>query len=321
MNKLISIIVPVYNNEIYLHKCIDSILNQTYKNIEVILINDGSTDNSGSICNEYALKDNRIKIINQTNKGVSSARNRGLLIAEGEYIGFVDSDDYIQEDMFEYLLNLSEDNSTDISVCNYCLFDSNKTYNKNLLKKDFLKVSANQALEMLFTSLAFSCCNKLFKRELFKNELFLTDISMGEDLYITFRMFCKSTDIIIGNEIKYYYNRKNIQSSTKQQFNIKKLSFFQVIAYILNYAKSLNNKKLYTMALKTRTYHAVGFLRQIIDSNFNDIEIINDLKIKVREGIIYHLLSHYKLTNKLFAVCITVNFDCSKFLYKRFGKL
>lgn len=100
---LISVIVPVYNVEKYLHKCINSILNQTYKNLEIILIDDGSTDNSGKICDEYALKDNRIKVIHKENGGLSSARNAGLDICSGDYIGFVDSDDYIAEDMYEYL--------------------------------------------------------------------------------------------------------------------------------------------------------------------------------------------------------------------------
>jgi glycosyltransferase involved in cell wall biosynthesis len=321
MNKLISIIVPVYNNDIYLNKCIDSILKQTYRNIEIILINDGSTDNSGKICEEYVAKDDSIKIIHQQNKGVSVARNNGLAIAKGEYIGFVDGDDYIKEDMFEYLLNLLEQNSADISMCNYYSFDDNKISVKNVFKKDLIVLSSNNALEMIFTSLAFSCWNKLFKRKLFENELFETDISMGEDLYIIFKLFCKSKNIVVGNEIKYYYNRINTKSSTKQEFNIGKLSFFKVISYILDYANSTNNKKLYREALKSRTYHAIGFLRQIIDSNFNNIEIINDLRFKIKEGIIYHILSNYKLTNKLFAVCVIVKFKYAKFLYRFIGQL
>ena len=100
MDKLISVIIPIYNSEKYIKKCIESIINQTYKNIEVILINDGSTDNSEEICNQYASEDGRIKVINTTNKGVSASRNIGLKNATGDYISFIDCDDYVDKDLY-----------------------------------------------------------------------------------------------------------------------------------------------------------------------------------------------------------------------------
>ena len=105
MEKLISVIVPVYNVEEYVEKCVLSIINQTYKNLEIILVDDGSTDNSGKICDEIAIKDNRIKVIHKKNGGLSDARNVGIDIAKGDYLGFVDSDDYIDPDMYSILLN------------------------------------------------------------------------------------------------------------------------------------------------------------------------------------------------------------------------
>ena len=102
----ISIIIPVYRVEKYLRACVDSVLAQTYKNLEIILVDDGSPDNCGQICEEYAAKDGRVRVIHQTNQGVAAARNSGLEIATGEYIGFVDSDDYIDSDMYEYLYGL-----------------------------------------------------------------------------------------------------------------------------------------------------------------------------------------------------------------------
>ena len=131
-NDLISVIIPIYNVEKFLSFCIDSIVNQTYKNLEIILVDDGSTDNSGKICDEYALKDNRIKVMHKQNGGVSSARNVGLNIAKGKYIGFVDSDDYVENDMFEILHNLIIKNNVDISCCNKFVFKKNKfTASKN----------------------------------------------------------------------------------------------------------------------------------------------------------------------------------------------
>ena len=103
MNDLISLIIPVYNTEQFLRRCLDSVINQTYKNLEIILIDDGSTDNSGKICDEYVLKDNRIKVLHIENGGPSYARNKGLEIAKGDYIGFVDSDDYVDKDIFNLM--------------------------------------------------------------------------------------------------------------------------------------------------------------------------------------------------------------------------
>ena len=130
-NNLISIIVPIYNVEKYLKKCIDSIINQTYKNLEIILVDDGSPDNCGKICDEYAKKDNRIKVIHKENGGVSSARNVGVENATGEYIGFVDSDDYIEKDMYEVLINNLKKENADISIIsNYEVYKNKIIENK-----------------------------------------------------------------------------------------------------------------------------------------------------------------------------------------------
>ena len=119
MNKqdLISVIVPVYNVENYLKRCLDSIINQTYQNIEIILIDDGSTDNSGNLCEDYKKIDNRIKVVHKTNGGLSDARNTGIKKAKGKYITFVDSDDYVEYDYVEYLYNLIKKYDTNISFC------------------------------------------------------------------------------------------------------------------------------------------------------------------------------------------------------------
>ena len=123
MNPQISVIVPIYNVEKYLAKCIDSIINQTLTNIEIILVNDGSTDNSRKIIDKYDKKDSRIKVIHKKNGGQGSARNAGLDIAKGEYIGFVDSDDWIDSNMYENLYNAAISNNADIVVCNRKVFD------------------------------------------------------------------------------------------------------------------------------------------------------------------------------------------------------
>lgn len=113
----VTVVVPVYNVERYLKRCIESLKNQTLKEIEIVLINDGSKDKSGEICNEYASKYENIKVIHQLNRGLSGARNTGIKVAQGEYIGFVDSDDYVEKDMFERLYNQAKEYSCEIACC------------------------------------------------------------------------------------------------------------------------------------------------------------------------------------------------------------
>ena len=117
MEKKVSVIIPVYNVEKYLKECIQSVLRQTYKNLEIILVDDGSKDNSGNICDEYAKRDERIKVIHKKNGGLSDARNAGIDICTGEYIAFLDSDDFIEEDMYEFLVKNLEKAKADISIC------------------------------------------------------------------------------------------------------------------------------------------------------------------------------------------------------------
>ena len=119
MDEKISVIVPVYNVEQYLERCVDSIINQTYKNLEIILVNDGSTDNSGKLCDELAKRDDRIRVIHKGNGGLSDARNAGIEEAESDLIGFIDSDDYIDEDMYELLIDNLRETNADLSMCGH----------------------------------------------------------------------------------------------------------------------------------------------------------------------------------------------------------
>ena len=154
---LISAIVPVYNVEKYLYRCVDSILKQTYENFELILIDDGSPDNCSQMCDELSEKDSRIKVIHQENQGLSAARNSGIKIAKGNYLTFIDSDDWISNTMFEDLINLIKEKNADISICNFIVTDGNAIYKKNtkaeekLYSKDefmkiILRVNSNRCI-------------------------------------------------------------------------------------------------------------------------------------------------------------------------------
>ena len=173
MNELlISIIVPIYNIDNYVSKCIESILSQTHSNIEVILIDDGSTDKSSNICDYYSKKDARIVAIHKKNGGLSSARNTGLDIAKGKYIGFVDGDDYIEPNMYEELLNNIHEHQSDIAICNYNDIKNNKKYTNyfdNELEKT--PIEGKNKFDILYKNYNFVICswNKLYKKEIFNN--------------------------------------------------------------------------------------------------------------------------------------------------------
>ena len=204
MTKL-SIIVPVYNVEKYLEKCIDSILHQKFHEFEIILVDDGSKDSSGILCEEYAKHDNRIIVKHKQNGGQSSARNLGLEIAMGEYIGFVDSDDWIHEDMYEILMNNAERKNYDIVACNIMMMKSTGTFNpinKSSSNQEFNRVSAmNEIYKNKI--LTFSPCNKIYKRELFTGLRFVEGIIL-EDKDISYKLVDKSENIFYTNDILYY---------------------------------------------------------------------------------------------------------------------
>lgn len=211
MSPKISIIVPVYKVEPYIHKCIDSILNQTFKEFELILVDDGSPDNCGNICDEYAKKDNRVRVIHKENGGISSARNIGLDVSNGEYIGFVDSDDYIKLDMYERLYNSCKVNNADISIIGTIEVDENgkKLYEHIPDKLDFIEVLKRAHI-----------WNKLFHRRLFvENNLIFREGKYYEDLELLPKLFIKSKKSCVVNNIGYVYLQRS--GSTTREKNEK----------------------------------------------------------------------------------------------------
>lgn len=209
MQELISVIVPVYNVEKYLKKCIKSIMSQSYTNLEIILINDGSTDDSGKICDELKEQDKRIKVIHKSNGGLSDARNAGLKIANGKYIGFVDSDDYIAEDMFETLYNINKKYNSDISIVSFYEIYKDKVIGVRDSKKlqELTKIDAMKEL-LIDTNIQSYAWNKLFRRELFEGLEFPTNKNF-EDIATTLLLFEKANKVVLLEEPKYYYVRRD----------------------------------------------------------------------------------------------------------------
>lgn len=207
---LISIIIPVYKVEKYLEKCIQSVINQTYKNIQIILVDDGSPDNCGKICDEYAERDQRIEVIHKSNGGLSDARNKGLEIAKGEYIGFVDSDDYIEADMYEVLYNLLKQYNADVSICNFYTVSQEKIAIKNADNgiKEYNRIEILKEI-LLDNNIQSYAWNKLYKKELF-NEIKYPVGKKYEDIGTTFYLLEKCNKVVVTGKPEYYYiNRQD----------------------------------------------------------------------------------------------------------------
>lgn len=215
---MISIIIPVYNTEAYLPKCIESVRNQTLKDIEIILVDDGSKDNSGSICDAYAQKDNRIVVIHKENGGLVSARKAGLRVARGEYIGYVDSDDWVEEFMFEDMLSACQNHAADIVMCGLCFEYSGGSYQGSLCIPEGIYQKEDGSMDILYRNLIYAedyktegiphiLCNKLFTRDLLAAYQFQVDEQtlIGEDAVCAYPCLLNSDRVVILNRAYYHY--------------------------------------------------------------------------------------------------------------------
>ena len=209
----VSIIVPVYKVEMYLQRCIDSIVNQSYKNLEIILIDDGSPDNCGAICEMYASDDDRIKVIHQKNQGLSVARNTGIEIASGKYIVFVDSDDYIALNLVERCVSVAEKKELDLLIFDWVCEMPKGKFEKHEIDKSFC-VDRDWFLKgILSDEIQSYAWNKFYKRNLWDKHRFPKGLTF-EDLYIMPRVFFEAKRIEYIEEWLYYYNRTNLNSIT-----------------------------------------------------------------------------------------------------------
>lgn len=199
----ISIIVPVYNVEQYIVKCIDSVIAQTYKDYELILVDDGSTDNSGKICDEYALKDNRIKVIHKKNEGVTATRDRGVKEAKGEFLFFIDGDDYITENALELFTNKQKENDADLVRGSFCSIKEDGEIKKHIVPTN------TKTIEKYFNYIAKGCWNiwnNLYRASIFKAHVNIPHlITLGEDKLCNIQLLIGIKSIAIVQDITYYY--------------------------------------------------------------------------------------------------------------------
>lgn len=323
MNYLISVIVPVYNVEQYLRQCLDSIINQTYRNLEIILVDDGSTDNSGAICDEYEQIDERVKVIHKENGGVSSARNAGLdaCTSGGDYIAFVDSDDWIEYNMLEELYKEMIRINGDIIVCGYYIDQQDNTYINSNTKKTF--VGNDNILKNCFYNKNFpnalGC--KLYNKKIF-NKIRFPEGKLYEDMLIILDVLEKASVVHIMPRVFYHYRQ---QSNSIMNSKTYSKSFEKILA-CENILKKVEERKpnLINLAYSQLYRHYVYFLDDIL---FGGISIpktgVSSVKIKMyfQKNIVKILKNpDIKWKNKLMYLTVSFNLTFYKILKKRLKK-
>ena len=264
---LISVIIPVYKVEKYVEKCIQSVINQTYENLQIILVDDGSPDNCGKICDEYAKKDHRIEVIHKSNGGLSDARNKGLEIAKGEYIGFVDSDDYIEADMYEVLYNLLKQYNADVSICNFYTVSQGKISIKNadngINEYNRIEILKEILLDKNIQSYAW---NKLYKKELF-DEIKYPIGKKYEDIGTTFYLLEKCNKVVVTGKSEYYYiNRQDSIVNNVTETTIT--DYIELIMQRYDYIEE-NIKEL--------SSYNKDYLKRILKTAEKDIKSLNEV--------------------------------------------
>lgn len=296
---LVSILIPVYNVEQYIRQCLDSVVTQTYRNLQIVLIDDGSKDNSLSICNSYAEKDNRIEVYHQENQGVAATRNNLLSHILGEYVLFIDSDDWIEPNMVEYLLYLSQEHNADISICGTVTNDGNGA---PIVQSEIKTYTTEQAIERFLYHKEFrgSLSNKLAKAILLHKEQFQCGINYGEDALFCWHIM-QHADIIVYSETPLYHYRMVDTSLCHSSFGPKKLSGHYVWEQICNETEQWWPKYL-NIAQARHCVEDVLLLRDAAHCHYKQMNEVRMLQQTILHT--WHTLNIVKITSvfmKLYA--------------------
>lgn len=313
----LSVIVPVYNGEKYIEDCLNSIMNQTYKDLQIIVVNDGSTDNTKSILSEISKRDSRIQVIDKENGGVSSARNMGLEYATKNYITFVDSDDTLDLDIYELLMQYSIDENYDIVHCGYKRINGE---NVKLVSgtNNIIKQTKNEALECIVGGKIFvpSLWNKVYKRKLFDDIKFDENLKINEDVLVNYKVFKKSEKSIFIDQPKYNYFERE-ESSCKNTNSIKKAEDCLKVAKIIN--EDCKNTNLEQIAINRYIESLIGLYRSYYNKRREYNSNIKEIKKQIYKYYKNKLIKVKK--QKISAIFIIYCPHIYKFIYEIYDKI
>lgn len=300
--KRISVIVPVYNVERYLEKCLKHIIHQTYQNLDIILIDDGSTDSSARICDEYALRDSRIRVFHKDNQGVSSARNFGLDKAQGEYITFIDADDYPDLDQFEILINGCEKYDAQIAMCNLRYVYENKTgiIEKNLVEEKVMSPQEAYSEMMKTDSMTrMGIWNKIYKKETIRSERFNTSARLGEDVDFLCRITFNASKVIYIPVSKYNYLQRANSVSNLAYSHEKSTERLNMLEGVVEYIRRKQEKILINAVAYEYISGYLSTVNQMSLSNAVDDIMLKRIKKGIHKDLSLFLRSRATVAKKV----------------------
>ena len=317
MDELISVIINVYNGEKFVRKCLDSVINQTYKNIEIIIVNDGSTDNTLSICESYT--DSRIRIITQKNMGLSLSRNVGIDNAKGEYLFFVAVDDYVESDVFEYLYRLAKKDNTKIATCST---KDIRSYNFKLKpRKEIVRVISGKEMlkNILLSKDRFGTVwNKLIKKELFNNIRFEDRII--NDVVVLYKLALATDKITYSNQIKYYYFR-HAESITGKRYSSRTIDFYKAAVerydYINNIYSNFKENEICLCWMIMRLYIENSSNKEVLDF----LENQKAAKLYKEKFKLQYLFSKLKFREKIKLFLFGINPKLCMYIVDKYLKI
>lgn len=291
---LISVIVPVYNVENYLNKCVQSLIDQTHSNLEIILVNDGSSDTSGSLCEYWASKDKRIKVIHQKNSGSSIARNTGLKEASGRYIGFVDSDDWLEKNMFSSMVQFAIEYDLKVVECSSIESSQKATQLSHTHKKTI--ETSEKAMERIVAHHLYAVWRRLYHKSILGNMFFIPH-KIHQDVFFTVDLFKKINKIGYIDYPYYVYNTANETSIIRGTYSLQKLNAIDAGLYVVEQTKSYNSKvrnhaSHYLIKFLTLHYESL-FLNPHLDPDFAHRLKIKDLvkrHLNTKSATVYGVL-------------------------------
>ncbi len=303
---LVSIIIPIYKVEKYVQKCIESVLDQDYSNIELILVDDGSPDRSGQIADEYAQKDARVRVIHKHNEGVAVARNVGMDAARGDFVLFVDSDDWISKDHVSHLVSLQKRDDSD--MCMTTEYFTQKTDKQSSVEKIETISSEKAATLLLSPKLVVGSYNKLYRRSWLESNRIRqnTNLFSGEGLHFIVTAAQHANHVTISNH-KIYYYRRNVQESATTKFNIKMFTNNELSLNLIEKERVANGKDFLNMLSLFRTHLKInGMLALISNSKQNDYpEEFRRWKNEIRKtGIPLLFCRNIPLKSKIRIICV-----------------
>lgn len=320
MNDLVSVIVPVYKVEEYLHRCIDSILTQSYETLEVILVDDGSPDNCGLICDEYHAKDKRVKVVHRENGGLSAARNSGLDIVSGDYLMFVDSDDWLDVNTIKYLHQILVEYKADISAVGLLPVIDGTEVNNNIYTNKVKVYNKLQGLEtFLFNGQLSPCaCGKLWRTDLWANVRF-PEGKLHEDQFTIYKILDEiSCSVLSENKMYFYFKREG--SIGHSEFSKRTYDLYDAIQEEYSFITTKYPETKPNMVVALITWEIV-FINMMIRSEYHDATVINKVRKTARHNIRQCMSSKYiNTTRKVEIILFAYFYPLYVLTYKQYKK-